>query len=478
MTALALSRRRFLRVAGGAGISVAGVTWSGASLVSCSSGSDDTVKVGVIAPFSGPKASTGELVTNSLEAAVRHLNAAGGLKGRKAEVLLRDAGAEPGSGARLYGELSDQPGVLGVLWCGALGFDRTFGAAGPPVDLPVVAVFEDPFSRGTIGSGRGASSLFQMDAPANHIFEALADYGRRDRGYSSAALLHDGTLDSDGATKRLFEETFARVGIDVRAIESYTPGDVDYVAVLERLATAAPEVLFLDGLPEDAADIVTELDDRGASYVDTPTAKGPTWRPHIFGSPRTLGDGAWADLAGGAAKVGTVTGGHVGGLVYLPSFEIGSWMQNLLGKEATGGEDLPADAMAIILKGTEAAGSADRRTLAQAMRTLGPIAFASLPVGFSTDRQVAHQRGDVVIRTLERLRGAAPTTPPYQLGKEWSPGNRYDGTAAAFTQLVRPTLESNRESHPEVMAEVLAQGYGTQCTKQADGTLSNACKIH
>ncbi|MBW3641295.1 MAG: ABC transporter substrate-binding protein [Actinobacteria bacterium] len=477
MSALALSRRRFLRVAGGAGISVAGVTWSGASLVSCSSGSDDTVKVGVIAPFSGPKASTGELVTNSLEAAVRHLNSTGGLKGRKAEVLLRDAGAEPASGARLYGELSEQPGVVGVLWCGAPGFDPTFGAEGRPPDLPVVAVFEDPSSRGTIGPGRGASSLFQMDPPANHIFEALADYARRDRGYSSAALLHDGTLDGDGATARLFEETFARAGIDVRAIESYTPG-VDYVAVLERLATAAPEVLFLDGVPEDAADIVTELDERGASYVDTPTTKGPTWRPHIFGSPRTLGDGTWVDLAGGAAKIGTVTGGHVGGLVYLPSFEISSWMQNLLGKEPTGGEDLPADAMAIILRGTEAAGSADSGAVAQAMRTLGPVAFASLPVGFSADRQVAYQRGDVVIRTLERLRGAAPTTPPYELGREWSPGNRYDGAAAAFTQLVRPTLEANRGSHPEVMAEVLAQGYGTQCTKQADGTLSNACKIH
>jgi hypothetical protein len=43
---------------------------------------------------------------------------------------------------------------------------------------------------------------------------------------------------------------------------------------------------------------------------------------------------------------------------------------------------------------------------------------------------------------------------------------------------VRPTLESNRRAHPDVMKEVLDKGYGTQCTKHADGTLGSECKIH
>ncbi len=29
-----------------------------------------------------------------------------------------------------------------------------------------------------------------------------------------------------------------------------------------------------------------------------------------------------------------------------------------------------------------------------------------------------------------------------------------------------------------MMEEVLSLGYGTQCTKHADGTLTNDCKIH
>ncbi|HSH60978.1 MAG TPA: hypothetical protein VK988_15335, partial [Acidimicrobiales bacterium] len=40
-----------------------------------------------------------------------------------------------------------------------------------------------------------------------------------------------------------------------------------------------------------------------------------------------------------------------GGLIYQPSFSIGGWMQEFLGKQPTGGEELPADALATVLDG-------------------------------------------------------------------------------------------------------------------------------
>ena len=83
---------------------------------------------------------------------------------------------------------------------------------------------------------------------------------------------------------------------------------------------------------------------------------------------------------------------------------------------------------------------------------------------------------DMILVTLERSTGAAKTTPSYELGTEWKtvlPAG-YVGPA----HLVRPTLEANKRRHPAVMEEVLKLGYGTQCTKHADGTLGNECKIH
>jgi hypothetical protein len=43
---------------------------------------------------------------------------------------------------------------------------------------------------------------------------------------------------------------------------------------------------------------------------------------------------------------------------------------------------------------------------------------------------------------------------------------------------VRPTLEANRKAHPDVVDQVLREGWGTQCTRHPDGTLGAECKVH
>ncbi len=472
-----LSRRRFLRLAGLAGIGVAGTGLSGTVLSSCSSGSDDTLKVGVITPQSGPRAATGTTVSNALDAAVKHLNAGGGLEGRKVEVLLRDSGAELDAGSRLYSELAGQPDLIGLLWCGALGFEQVL----PRIRedrMPVVAAFEDPFSADQVVPNGQIPSLFQMQLPEIYRHQALADYAANDRAYASIALLYDAELDAEGRTERLVERVYGDAGLQLRAVETFSTEDTDFTQQLLRLQAVAPHVLYLDGGPQSAADIVMALEAMGAAYVDTPTAKGAGWHPHIFGSPLAVGNSEWAELAGQAAKAGTVSAGNLGGLIYLPSYSIASWLREFLGRDPVGGEELAADALATLLEGMKEAGTADHDRVVEGIQTMGARTFASTQFGYAADRHVAFTPDDTVILTLERLRGPVPTDPPYELGTEWGPAGVFGGEAAAPTQLVRPTLEANQRAHPEVMATVLEEGYGTQCTKLPDGTLSSICKVH
>ena len=88
-----ISRRHFMSWAAKAGIgSAAAVSLSGAVLQACSSGggsrtatsgggSTDTIKVGVIAPFSGIGAFIGTVTNNSLDAALQEINKRGGALG-------------------------------------------------------------------------------------------------------------------------------------------------------------------------------------------------------------------------------------------------------------------------------------------------------------------------------------------------------------------------------------------------------------
>ena len=210
--------------------------------------------------------------------------------------------------------------------------------------------------------------------------------------------------------------------------------------------------------------------------MDTPTARSGSWHPHLMGSPGGTGEHTWADLAGDAAKAGTITTWYVGGLVALPTFAIRDWMKKYLNKTPTGGEDTPADGLATLLEGIKKAGSTDRAKVVTGIETMGKIKFASIDFDFTADRHINKTADDLIFVTLERSSGAVKTDPAYQLGTEWreffAPG--YVGP----THLVRPTLDANKRAHPDVIDQVLKLGYGTQCTKHPDGTLGNECKVH
>ncbi|HET9442760.1 MAG TPA: ABC transporter substrate-binding protein, partial [Acidimicrobiales bacterium] len=470
---------------GRAGLGAAAVVAGPGLLGSCAYGDDDEpatagdeLRIGVVAPFSGVGAFLGDIVDRSLDAAVRQVNGTGGVGGRKVALVKRDTGIDPSAGPRVYADLAGK-GVAGILWCGAVGFSQVL----PQVkrdQMPLVAVFNDPWSAGQLhpdGDGAGRS-VFQVLLPDAFAKRALAEYAAGDRGYRTAAYLYDSLLDPGATARRRFEREFTAAGIEVTGVETFTLLDSDFGPQLQRLRERRPEVLYVDGVNTATAGVVAQLADLGASYVDTPTAKGPAWHPHVFGSPAGAGDRSWVELAGAKARVGTATAWHVGGLVYLPSYAIGGWMRRHLGREPTGGEEAAPDALAAVLAGIRKAGSTDHALVVEGMETAGPITFASLEFSFSRDRHLARTVDDVVIVVMERGGdGPAATDPPYALGREWSRGQVFGGVAAGPTQLVRPTLAANRRAHPGVMDQVVAEGYGTHCTRR-DGALTPDCRIH
>lgn len=485
-----LSRRLFMKQGLG---SIAALAAGGSFLAACAKGNDsgssgsagdsgggETLKVGVVAPFSGVGAFIGTIVNNSLNAAVAELNSTGGIGGRKVRLVLRDTGVDPANGPKAYTELSSDGSIVGILWCAGAGLTQAL----PSIKrdgMPVIAVFDDLLSSGKLypdGDAAGRS-VFQMVIPGRYAMDTLCDYAKNDRGYTSAALIADTSTDPEGNVPKFFKAACEKWGIENKGMESFAITDSDYGAQLQRIKAAKPHTIWVWGLSANSAGIVSQLADLGASYVDTPTVKaGGEWRPHVFGSPAGTGDKSWIALAGEDAKVGTATAWHVGGLISLPTFAIAGWMRKHLKKDPTGGEESPADGLATLLNGIKKAGSTDRAKVVQGIESMGSIKFASIPFAFNARRHVNKTQDDIIVVTMERgASGPAKTDPPYQVGREWSEGV-FSTTAAGPAHLVRPTLAANQRAHPDVMEQVLKDGYGTQCTKRPDGTLGKECKIH
>ena len=470
-----IPRRQVLRWGMIAGLG----TVAGAPLIAaCSSGSSgkgasDTLKVGVVAPFSGVGSFVGTITHSSLDAAVRQVNATGGVGGRKVELVLRDAGEELTNGVKAYQEFSGDPHVIGVLWCGGLGFDESRNLIKRD-QMPVMAVFEDPAASNDLYPAVPERSVFQFVESERMAVDTLCHYIAQDRGYKKVGILYDSTV-SEGV-KTYYRDAVAREGLTSVGIETFNVFASEFGPQLQRLKNVRPEALFVWGLSANTAGVVQQLQELGAGYVDTPTAKGAEWHPHVIGAPTGTGDKSFADLAQGAAKGGTVTAWHIGGLIYLPTFAIRAWMKKYLDKIPTGGEELPADGLGTLVRAVEKGGSTEHRRMVDAIETMGRFQFASVEFGFSPTSHLARTPDEMIIVTLERGAGPVATDPPYQLGREWR--DVFPPGYAGPTQLVRPTLEANRRSHPDVVDQVLRDGWGTQCTRHPDGSLGPECKVH
>src|SRR5947209_8015954 len=415
---------------------VAGISTAASPLLAaCSSGSgpsskragaSDTIKVGVVAPFSGVGSFVGAITKNSLDAAVQQINSTGGVGGRKIELVLRDAGQELTNGVKAYQEFSGDPHVAGVLWCGGLGFDESRNLIKRD-QMPVMAVFEDPASSNDLYPAVPERSVFQLVMPEKMAVKVLCRYLAQDRGYKRVGLLFDSTV-SEGV-RGYFTDSASEFAITPAGIESFNVFASEFGPQLQRLKPQKSEALLVWGLAANTAGVVQQLEQIGAAYVDTPTAKGSEWHPHVIGAP---------------------TG--------------------------TGGEELPADGVGTLVRAIQTGGSTDRRRMIDTIETMGRFKFASVEFGFTDKNHLARTEDEMIIVTLERSSGPAATDPPYQLGREWK--DVFPSGYAGPTHLVRPTVDANRRAHPDVVDQVLGEGWGTQCTRHADGSLGRECKIH
>jgi ABC-type branched-subunit amino acid transport system substrate-binding protein len=444
-----------------------------------------TMKVGIIAPVTGLGAFIGDVVNRGLRAAQNHIKDAKLFPGINVSYVVVDARAEDlAAGAqKAYNQLVADPAVVGIVWATPFGLSETRATVARD-GIPVIAVFDDLWSDGQLYPKSPERSIFQMYLPQRKAIEQILKYAKQDRGYTSAGIIYDTVTPPGEATKEYFETAAKKYGLTVAGTEQFNFATADYGAQLARLKAAKPQCLLVWGLAENTAGVVKALDAIGASYVDTPTAKGADWHPQIMGSPGGTGEKKWAALAGDSAKAGSLTCWYLGGFVGLPTFPIRTWLTQYGLGAPTGGEESPANGYWAILEAARLAKSVDRAKVVASLEKLTTV-FAGLQFSFTPKRHLSLTDDQLCLVTLERYTGPAKTDPPYVLGQEWPDVFlKVDPQYVGPTVLVRPTLKANRKAYPDTVKVMLEQGYGTECTKtppdakSATVKLSKACKVH
>lgn len=517
-----MNRREFFRISGKMGLSAMAVsTLYPAFLASCGrtieesgtggfggdAGTGETINIGVISIYSGVGAFVGRLVRLGAELAVEQINAhgvniptteegsffpaidayqkqtdGGILGGKKITLIQRDDNLSAQVAVAAVQELKTKFDIKGLIFGGLL--DDIFAAKRlvQQFNLPSIACYSDLFSTGNLFPDSDYEQVFQIFPPDIWATEVLADYAIEDRGFTKFAFVGDNTAVGNQG-RRMVEKALGDRGFGLLTGEQYNIGDTDMTAQMLRVRGTGCHALFLWGLAGDTAHGLQNIEALDGTYEDRDAAlRASPWRPQILGFPGGAAERTFAELAGPAAKSGTVSTWYLGGVGYLPQFQGAvDLFEERWGQRPTGGENNPADSVFLLAKAFDDAGSTDAAKVLETLKTTSINFSSTTPHAFAPDRHISLTKEDIVGVTLERG-NAVQTDPKYELGTEFEvfhPAG-YIGP----THFVRPNMEANVSKYPELMEIFLTEGYGTQCTKVEDDStpwgfrLTSDCKIH
>ncbi len=228
------------------------------TFAACAS-TDEPISIGLAGPLAQPH--TGSM-RQGAELAVAEINAAGGVRGRRIELVMRDDSGSATRAARVARGLADNPAIVAIV--GHMTSGPTAAAA--PVynsgTSPVVHV--SPSASSTEIADLGPYS-FRI-CPDDRLHAAvLAEWARQEVGANSAAIIYHNSAQGR-ALSAAFRSYFTRSGGRVSTADPFVTAVADLEPYLTRLRVrGGTDALMIAGEGEDALRVAMAIDSFGVA---------------------------------------------------------------------------------------------------------------------------------------------------------------------------------------------------------------------
>jgi branched-chain amino acid transport system substrate-binding protein len=208
----------------------------------------DTVKVGVVLPLTGPQAKFGEIEKYSFDLALEEINAAGGINGKKLELVMEDDTGRPEVGRSVVEKLITKDKV--VMVGGGYSSSVTYAVAG------VCQQNQMPFLVNTGSADKITTSgwdyIFRLNPPVSHYADAITTLLAEKVKPKTVVILHENSLfGTKGASS--FEKICGTAGYKVLLKEGYEHGGIDFKPVLIRIKQLNPDIVYMVSYIMDAS---------------------------------------------------------------------------------------------------------------------------------------------------------------------------------------------------------------------------------
>ncbi len=224
-------------------------------LLSGAASAADTIKLGVAGAHSGDLASYGLPTVNAATLVVEKVNAAGGINGKKVELLIEDDVCKPEVATNTATKLvsGGVDVVLGHICSGATK------AALPIYKNANILVMSPSATSPELTQSGEYPNFYRTIAPDDAQAKLDVEFVLNNLNYKKIAIVHDKGDYGKGFAE--FAKSFIeKIGKgEVVLYEGVTPGAVDYSAIVQKIKRSKADIVIFGGYHPEASKVVSMM---------------------------------------------------------------------------------------------------------------------------------------------------------------------------------------------------------------------------
>lgn len=228
----------------------------------------EPIKIGLVASQNGEQKPWGDDNIKGSQLAVDEVNAAGGINGKKIQLLIGDSNSQPEVGKSAAAKLISD-GVVGLLGEVASGITQQMANVAFDAGVPIVAVGATRTDIASIGS-----NFFRVCYNDDFQGAVMAKFAWDYLKLKNVALMTDAKLPYSVGLSESFKKTFTGYGGKIVDEQKYQTTETQFSSYISNLKSKSPEGVFLSGYFTQVGPIVSQMRQAG---LNVPVMGGDGW---------------------------------------------------------------------------------------------------------------------------------------------------------------------------------------------------------
>ncbi len=215
------------------------------------------ISIATAGPMTGQYASFGKQMKDGAEMAVKDINAAGGILGKKIKLYIEDDACDPKQAVAVANKVA---GAGVVFMAGHFCSGSSIPASKVYEEEGIVQI--SPASTNPKLTDEGGPNIFRVCGRDDQQGATAAAYIVKHFKDSKIAILHDKTAYGKGLADQT-KMAMEKLGKKADMYEAITAGEKDYTALVTRMKAAKIDIVYLGGYHTEGGLIVRQMRDQG-----------------------------------------------------------------------------------------------------------------------------------------------------------------------------------------------------------------------